>query len=161
MLLRSSVATLLVAAVTSVGCSSDRLTTGSAGTTPSTGFLDAGGLDGEYQAELSRLEFPPDMRAPARAPAEQSGAVYEPGLGTSSADFAWLCAWFAEFMVQRTRNQARATHALSVLDGFPKLELWGQMDPGGRQTIVEAIAKARTGDPKAIVDQQDAMMCHR
>jgi len=125
------------------------------------GLNDAKGLNGEYQLELARLEFPPGVSPPPRSNAEQPDAAYEAGLGTSSADFAWLCAWVAEYIGQRVPDPARAAHALDVLDKFPQLELWNNMDAAGRQTIVAAISEARVGKTEGIADQREAMMCPR
>jgi hypothetical protein len=150
-----SVATLLA------GCLPGGSTVRSSSGADLPGLNDARGLDGEYRAELVRLEFPPGTSPPPKSSAEQPDAAYEAGLGTSSADFVWLCAWFAEYISQRAHDPARAAHALSVLDGFPSLDLWNRMDPAGRQTIVKAIADARVGNTTGITDQQDAMMCSR
>src|SRR6266487_3744736 len=105
-----------VLALVLAGCSSGLPTTESG--RPLSGLNDAKGLNGEYQLELARLEFPPGVSPPPRSNAEQPDAAYEAGLGTSSADFAWLCAWVAEYIGQRVPDPARAAHALDVLDKF-------------------------------------------
>jgi hypothetical protein len=149
------VALLLVLA----GCSPGPATVDASDGQQTTGLTDARGLNGEYRSELARLEFPPGVSPPPRSNAEQPDAAYEAGLGASSADFAWLCAWFAEYMGQRTLDPARASHALDVLGTFPELGLWQHMDPAGRQTIVAAISDARGGRTTGIADQREAMMC--
>ncbi len=157
MMARASSAAVVLALILeacSPGLGTPRSSTGG----PS-GLNDANGLNGEYQAEVARLEFPPGVSPPPRSNAEQPDAAYEAGLGTSSADFAWLCAWFSEYMGHHAHDRARATHALEVLDRFPQLGLWNHMDPAGRQTIVVAIADARAGKIEGIYAQREAMMC--
>lgn len=123
-------------------------------------FTDEGGMQGEYQHELAALSFPPSYLPPSDAPPGESGTSYEPGFGTSEADFAWLCAWMDEFMAVRTSDPARATRALDTLAGFPALELWAHMDPTGRQSILDDVASARRGDVTGIERQQAGMACH-
>lgn len=129
------------------------------GSAQAEGMNDADGMQEEYRAELARLEFPPDYSPAAEAAEGESGASYQSGLGRGAAGFQWLCAWSQEWISQRALDSERADHALDVLDTFPELDLWNNMDNTGRQTILAAVDEARLNDPSGIQQQVEAIGC--
>jgi hypothetical protein len=122
---------------------------------------DAAGMNAEYQAELRRLEFPAGFHPASHPPGYEDDANFETGLGTDSAEFQWLCAWFGEVVDQQAKHPDRAGHGLDVLATFPKMQLWTHMDPAGRQTIMDAVTAAKASDLSGIRSQREAMMCAR
>jgi hypothetical protein len=136
----------LAAALVSAGCAP------AGGLSPAGGgFVDAPKMQEEYRAEVARLEWPPSATAPPAAIEGEDDVKYGIGVGASSADFSWMCAWIGRWL--ETRGQPNADEALEMLDGASDLPAWDAWDDNGHSALRTAVSSARDGE----VDQMQTL----
>jgi hypothetical protein len=108
-------------------------------------FNDAAGLQAEYHQETARLRLPPGYAFPARAPGGGADR-FEAGVGESTADFYWMCAWIDRWLTTQSFDVPAANEALRTLDSANELPVWPHWDDIGRHALRGAVAAARTGE---------------
>lgn len=148
---------LLITLLVGGGCTSANNASGPG--QAQTKFLDAAGMQKEYQAAAAKLKLPPGMvfRENANTGGAQS---FEEGVGLSNAQNYWMAAWEIEWLEQRNKDEARARKALDVLKNeVPKSELMTKgCDEATRRFYAEYLKKAELGDPSGF--QQDIAVTH-
>jgi hypothetical protein len=130
---------------------------GDAGEVP-THFLTYDEMVAEYRATLPTLSWPPDM-TPNPDPMETDrSSNYEAGYGEGDAVYRWQCAWGDVYLQNRTKHPAVAKDALDHWASVTKLPAWNRSlsDPHTREVILDAISKARLGDPSVFQSIQVA-----
>lgn len=125
----------------------------------STTLLSESGMRAEASAEAASISWPPGASV-AWPVAPSSPTLYQPGVGTTEVDFAWACAWSKEWIVASTTDPARAENALRQLDGFKDLPVWSRWDEAGRNLTLDAISRARLGDPAPMQRLRSILACN-
>jgi hypothetical protein len=83
---------------------------------------------------------------------------YEVGAGEGDAVARWQCAWGADYLSSTGARPAEAAAALDQWASITKLPAWDRAfsDPNTRRLLLDAIARARRGDPSLVRSLQAA-----
>jgi hypothetical protein len=120
--------------------------------TPAPQFVDGTGAATEYDTEMAGLTFPTGYAVPTFA---VEPGWYGVGVGMTSADFRYVCAWYDEWLRVRAGDPAAAATAIEHLSAVGSMPLWANIDPGGQQAITAAIEQMKLG---AVPDNGDALL---
>jgi hypothetical protein len=71
----------------------------------------------------------------------------------------WVCAWSGDWLESRLTDEARATADLQTLDKVKQIHAWAYWDDPGRTIVLDAISKARLGDPEPMVNMRTLWAC--
>lgn len=125
-------------------------------------FVDAAVMQVEFRDEVFRLEWPPGMVPPERAPEQppmpdtegvMRGNTYEVGYGRSVAGDFWICAWGREWLAQRGKDEAREAAALAQLNTLKQMYFYrATLTPDGQMHWDEILRQVNLGDPTRIAN---------
>lgn len=112
----------------------------------------------EYNAATQNYELPPGMTwagAKDLPPApDQNGVMrgnsYEPGYGTTTAEFEWICAWEKAYLDADGPGTEAATDAITHLSSAPDTLLYRISDAGFQASLDDRITRLRLGDASAV-----------
>jgi hypothetical protein len=130
---------------------------GDAGEAPAH-FLTYEGMVAEYRATLATLSWPPGTKPDPNPLSTDMASNYEVGYGEGDAVDRWMCAWGDVYLKNRTKEPAVAKDALDHWATVTELPAWdgAYSDPHTREVILDAISKARLGDPSVLRSLQVA-----
>lgn len=111
-----------------------------------------------YRAERTAVEteyeLPPGFLW-SDPPDQESGTMFQKGVGRAEVEDYWIAAWETEWLEQRGVNQQREVRALNILKNeVPKTRVMAEYsDETIRAMYADAIAAAELGDPSGMQEQ--------
>jgi hypothetical protein len=112
----------------------------------------------EYRAALDTLSWPAGATPDPQPVSSDKSTSYEVGYGEMEAVSRWQCAWGGAYLANVGAHPAAAAAALDQWASITTLPAWDRAfsDPNTRRLLLDAIAKARHGDPSVIQSLQRA-----
>jgi hypothetical protein len=112
----------------------------------------------EYRATVPTLSWPAGVAPDPHPVTTDRSSSYEVGFGEMEAVDRWQCAWGGEYLANLATDHAAAAAALDQWASVTSLPAWDRAfsDPNTRRLLLDAIAKARRGDPSVIRSLQVA-----
>jgi hypothetical protein len=125
--------------------------------TPTSGFGDQSAVQAEARTEFNSLQWPPGVQMRTFPPAGSDR--FQAGFGIARIGDQWTCAWSGDWLDSRLTDEARAKNDLQTLDQVKQIHAWAYWDDPGRAIVLDAIAKAKLGDPEPMVKMRTLWAC--
>lgn len=117
------------------------------------GFLDKPGVEAEMRRAVATTPFPPGADA-GRLTVDDASGSYEVGFGLSMVEFRAMCAWYREWLGNRTLDPARTARAEAVIAVFPEWATYRlHMDDSGRDHIDRLLEAVHEDQPGPVADE--------